>query len=178
MNYRIILFIVMIFAYSCKNLKARRPKQQGTKNFYAEVIKKSKKMNALERKRIEKWIEKDSIHNITSSPQGYWYYYVKKDSLSDQRPLIDDTVEIEYNVFDFNGKEIYGNQKKSYRVDKEDFIPALQDGIKLMKKDEVVTFIIPSYRAFGVMGDGHKIGINQSIISTVTLIDIKTDKKK
>ena len=65
--------------------------------------------------------------------------------------------------------------KRFYKVDKEDFIPALQDGIKLMKKGETIIFVIPSYRAFGVSGDGNKIGINQPIKSTVKLIDIKTN---
>jgi FKBP-type peptidyl-prolyl cis-trans isomerase FkpA len=42
-----------------------------------------------------------------------------------------------------------------------------------MKIGETITFVIPSYSAFGIIGDGHKIGINQSIKSTVTLINIK-----
>ena len=67
-------------------------------------------------------------------------------------------------------------QEKSYKIDKEDFIPALQDGIKLMKIGETITFVIPSYRAFGVTGDGNKIEVNQTIKSTVTLIDIKSNK--
>ena len=60
-----------------------------------------------------------------------------------------------------------------YRVDKEDLISALKVGIKLMKIGETIIFVIPSYSAFGISGDGNKIGINQSIISTVTLLNIK-----
>ena len=41
-------------------------------------------------------------------------------------------------------------------------------------KGETITFVIPSYRAFGVTGDGNKIAVNQPIQSTVTLIDIKS----
>jgi len=41
-----------------------------------------------------------------------------------------------------------------------------------MKVGEIITFVIPSYTAFGISGDGNKIGINQSIKSTVTLINI------
>ena len=61
---------------------------------------------------------------------------------------------------------------KKYIIDKEDFISGLQKGIKLMKIGETVTFVIPSYSAFGIAGDGNKIGINQSIKSKVTLINI------
>ena len=38
---------------------------------------------------------------------------------------------------------------------------------------ETIIFVIPSYNAFGISGDGNRIGINQSIKSTVTLISIK-----
>ena len=41
-----------------------------------------------------------------------------------------------------------------------------------MKLGEIITFVIPSYRAFGLVGDEHKIGINKTIKSTVKLIKI------
>ena len=59
------------------------------------------------------------------------------------------------------------------KVDEEVFIPALQQGLKLMKTGETIKFIIPSFNAYDVVGDENKIGINKSIISIVTLINIK-----
>ena len=41
-----------------------------------------------------------------------------------------------------------------------------------MKTGETITFVLPFYNAFGVLGDGNKIGVNQSIKITVTLIKI------
>jgi FKBP-type peptidyl-prolyl cis-trans isomerase len=78
-----------------------------------------------------------------------------------------------FDISDINGNILYKRQERNYKVDKEDFIPALQDGIKLMKKGETITFVIPSYSAFGITGDGNKIGVRQPIKSTVTLIEIK-----
>jgi len=91
-------------------------------------------------------------------------------------PKPGDEVTFEYNITDLQGNVIYAKEAmgiKKYLVDKEDFISALQIGIKLMKIGETVIFVIPSYNAFGVSGDGNKIGINQSIKSTVTLLNIK-----
>ncbi len=62
---------------------------------------------------------------------------------------------------------------KNYTVDKEDFISGIQKGIKLMKMGETIIFVIPSYNAFGVSGDGNKIGLNKTIKSKVTLLNIK-----
>ncbi len=177
MKHKFLFFIfLMLIGVSCKKPEARRPKKHGTTNFYKEVIEKNKKLNTLEKKRLEKLISLDTIRKYHSSANGFWYAYVKKDTVNTNFPKFEDIVQIQYNITDINGNIIYDNQERVYKVDKEDFIPALQDGIKLMKKGETITFVIPSYRAFGVVGDGNKVGVNQPIKSTVTLIDIKSNK--
>ncbi|CAM1333766.1 gliding motility-associated peptidyl-prolyl isomerase GldI [Tenacibaculum aestuariivivum] len=169
-NYLILFFLILV---SCKEPQARRPKKQGTTNFYKDVIAKNKKMNALEKKRLENWISKDTVTKYKVSENGFWYTYKVKDSVNAPKVTTENTVLLSFDVSDINGNIIYKKQKRTYKVDKEDFIPALQDGIKLMKKGEIITFVIPSYRAFGVTGDGNKITVNQPIKSTVTLIEIK-----
>ncbi|TDQ23791.1 gliding motility-associated peptidyl-prolyl isomerase GldI [Tenacibaculum caenipelagi] len=179
MKYRLLVFIsVIIVLVSCKEPEARRPKQQGTTNFYHEVVKKNKKLNALEKKYLEGLMALDTVNQYITSANGYWYTYVKKDTLNAKSPKFEDVVQIVYNITDIEGNIIYENKERSYKVDKEDFIPALQDGIKLMKIGETITFVIPSYRAFGVTGDGNKIAVNQPIQSTLTLIDIKSKKEE
>ncbi|SEB35401.1 peptidyl-prolyl isomerase, gliding motility-associated [Tenacibaculum sp. MAR_2009_124] len=177
MKVRILFLVTFMFLFSCGEPVARKPKKHGTTNFYKEVIRKNKKLNGLEKSRLESWIRKDTVHVYEESTQGYWYYYNKKDSVQSISPKLEDVVEIEFDIKNIKGNLLYEKMKRSYKVDKEDFIPALQDGIKLMKKGETITFVIPSYRAFGVSGDGNKIGINQPIKSTVTLIDIKTNQQ-
>lgn len=174
MKFNLVFFLLLVLSISsCKEPEARRPKKQGTVNFYKELIAKNKKLNALERKRLENFITKDTINEYIASENGFWYTYVVKDSLNTVKPKSDDLVLLAYNVSDIHGNIIYDKQERNYKVDKEDFIPALQDGIKLMKKGETIIFVIPSYRAFGVVGDGNKIVVNQPIKSTVTLIEIK-----
>lgn len=179
MKHKIILFVLIAsVVVSCKEPQARRPKQHGTTNFYKEVLKENKKLNALEKKRLEEWVAKDTVKEYKTSPNGFWYTYITKDTLNSNSPQFEDLVMLSYNIADLNGDILYEEKERSYKVDKEDFIPALQDGIKLMKKGETITFVIPSYRAFGVTGDGNKIAVNQPIQSTVTLIDIKSKKEE
>ncbi|PKH50747.1 gliding motility-associated peptidyl-prolyl isomerase GldI [Tenacibaculum sp. Bg11-29] len=174
MKLKIIFFLVVILGVvSCKEPEARRPNKQGTTNFYNEVVKKNKKLNALEKKRLENFISKDTVNQYTVSKNGFWYTYVVKDSLNTLKPKKEDVVLISFDISDINGNILYRRQERNYKVDKEDFIPALQDGIKLMRKGETITYIIPSYSAFGITGDGNKIGVRQPIKSTVTLIEIK-----
>ncbi|MFT7901028.1 gliding motility-associated peptidyl-prolyl isomerase GldI [Tenacibaculum ascidiaceicola] len=179
MKHKITFFVFMtLIMVSCKEPEARRPKQHGTTNFYKEVLKENKRLNTLEKKRLEEWVAKDTVKVYKSSPNGFWYTYITKDTLKSSSPQVEDLVMLSYDIVDLNGDILYEKRERSYKVDKEDFIPALQDGIKLMKKGETITFVIPSYRAFGVTGDGNKIAVNQPIQSTVTLIDIKSKKEE
>lgn len=179
MKHKILLFLVVsLVVVSCKKPEARRPKQHGTQNFYKEVLEENKRLNALEKSRIEQLIAQDTLKQYITSSNGFWYNYNVKDTLGLSSPKTEDLVVISYDIKDLYGEVLYKKNERTYKVDKEDFIPALQDGIKLMKKGETITFVIPSYRAFGVTGDGNKIAVNQPIQSTVTLIDIKTKNQK
>ena len=166
-SIQIISILMLLIA--CKQQQARRPKQHSTSNFYEEVIAENKKLNALEKARLEAFLKQDTTQTYIASSTGFWYTYNVKDTVKTEMPEKNDIVEITFNITDVLGNVIYPTQQKTYKVDKEDFIPGLQDGIKLMKQGETITFVIPSYRAFGVTGDGNKIGINQPIKSTLTI---------
>ena len=54
-----------------------------------------------------------------------------------------------------------------YYVDEENILPALREGIRLMKSGEIVSFLFPSYLCYGYQGDGQKIGNNQPLRFTI-----------
>ena len=67
---------------------------------------------------------------------------------------------------------------QTYYVDKEQkIIIGLRDGIKIMRKNEKVSFLFPSHMGFGYHGDNDAIKTNQPLICTVTLIDFKPEQK-
>ena len=120
-------------------------------------------------------IKNDTILDYKQSSEGFWYAYIHKNEENLPTPKIGDEVVIEYEILDLNDSIIYSKEElgqKTYKIDKEDFISGLQKGIKLMKTGETITFVLPFYNAFGVLGDGKKIGVNQSVKSTVTLIKL------
>ena len=173
MKRKLYVYIIPFLCLACSEIEARRPKQHSTTSFYKEVIEENKKLNKVEQKKIELLLAKDTLTNYLVSSSGFWYAYKSKDTLNTRYPAKGDIVNISYNISDVQGNLIYEEITRDYTVDKEDLIPALQEGIKLMKKGETITFVIPSYRAYGVVGDGNKIGINKTLKSTLTLIDIK-----
>jgi gliding motility-associated peptidyl-prolyl isomerase len=176
MKHKLIFIFVLGLLLSCSTPEARRPVSQKTATIISETIEQNKKLIALENKFIANYIAQDTTKTYVASAHGFWYSYDSKIEAEKELPQIGNVVELKYNIQDLNGNDIYSTQElgvKGYTVDKEDFIPGLQEGIKLMKVGETITFVIPSYRAFGLVGDGNKIKINQTIKSTVTLINIK-----
>ncbi len=176
MKHKLIFIFVLGLLLSCSAPEARRPVSQKTATIISDAIDQNKKLIALENKFIANYITQDTTKKYVTSTHGFWYSYISKIKTENELPKIGDVVELKYNIQDLNGNDIYSTEElgvKTYAVDKEDFIPALQEGIKLMKVGETITFVIPSYRAFGLVGDGNKIKINQTIKSTVTLINIK-----
>lgn len=180
MKFKSIIFaILLIGLWACKKTEARYPKQHSTTSFYTELIAKNKQLIRLENKKIAAFLAQDNEKKYIISPNGFWYTYEKKDSLQlSEPPKTSDIVTLQIEIKDLNNNIIYPKEEKIYKVDKEDLIPALQDGIKLMRKDETITFVIPSHRAFGITGDGNKIKGNQPIKSIITLINIKNQKNE
>ncbi len=172
-----MFFISMILVCtSCTEKEARRPVSKNKSYTLADTSEQMKKINKIEEAKIKRYISNDSLSNYIASPNGYWFQYLKKVFEISDTPQKEDVVELRYEILNLNNEIIYTKEElgiKTYKVDKEDFIPALQNGIKTMKVGETVKFVIPSYNAFGLVGDNDRIGINESIISIVSLINIK-----
>ncbi|WP_158837925.1 gliding motility-associated peptidyl-prolyl isomerase GldI [Polaribacter sp. L3A8] len=171
------LICIVLLCFGCsKKAAPRRPIMvKPSTTILKETINQSIRLNKIEEEKILSAIRKDSTNTYKVSPNGFWYTYVNKIEENTPTPKAGNTVTIAYNITDLQGTVIYSKKElgiKDYKVDKEDFISALQSGIKLMKIGETITFVIPSYNAFGLSGDGNRIEINQSIKSTVTLINI------
>lgn len=172
-SFLIIFFLAFI---SCSQPEPRRPITASKTYTLASTSEAMKEIKKRDEAKIQNYIQKDSLHTYEVSSSGYWFRYIQKNEEETKTPQKGDVVEISYTITDLNNQLIYSKEElgiKEYKIDKEDFIPALQIGIKTMKVGETITFVIPSYNAFGVVGDENKIGINQSLISTVTLINIK-----
>jgi gliding motility-associated peptidyl-prolyl isomerase len=176
MKTKFLFLVSFLFLFACSKIEPRRPiNPKPSTIFYKEAIDDSKKINKAEDEKIIQLIKKDTLQTYIQSSNGFWYTYIHKIEENLPTPKMGDEVLIEYEISDLNNSIIYSKAQlgqKTYKIDKEDFISGLQKGIKLMKTGETITFVLPFYNAFGVLGDGNKIGINKSVKSTVTLIKI------
>ncbi len=171
---RILLCVLcLLFLFpSCKTPEARKPVNIKSGSFIDESINRNKQLAAKQESRIQKIIDQDTTNSYITSEGGFWYFYNIKDTLSKRTPEFGDIVNFNYNVKDLNGKVIYTQEELdtiTYYIDKEELFLGLREGLKLMKAGETVTFLFPSYQAYGYYGDDNKIGTNIPLKTTVTL---------
>lgn len=170
--------ILTIFIFSCKSPEARRPVQSHSGTFIKESAARNKKIYDQEKKIIEDLIADDTVNNYIASENGFWYYYNRRDTTNSELPDLGDIVEFTYDIKDLNGTVIISEKEnglQQYKVDQsnQELISGVRQGIKLMKEGETVTFLFPSYKAFGYYGIEEKLGTNIPVQSTITLHDIE-----
>lgn len=175
------LFYILLFSAliaSCKSPEARRPLQSNSGTFIKESADRNKKIYDEEKSYIEKLIAKDSTNQYITSENGFWYFYNKRDTTSTEMPGLGDIVKFTYNIKDLHGNVILSEKENGlqhYKIDQsnQELISGIREGIKLMKEGETVTFLLPSYKAYGYYGIAEKLGTNIPVQSTITLHSIE-----
>lgn len=168
----IIVSFVFLFSNCKQSQEARRPVSQASGSFMKKSIERNKKLVSSEEDRIDSIIKSQPKVKYYSSKNGFWYTYKTQNTLDSLSPKRGDVAFFNYEIKDLKGKIIYSESElksQTYRVDKQNIMTGLREGIKLMRKTEKVVFIFPSHVAYGFHGDNKKIGTNQPLICTVKL---------
>ena len=182
MNYIKLSIYTLLFAVllvSCKQHEdARRPISSASGTFMKKSVDRNKKLIADEENAIKKIIRSNPKVKYYATRKGYWLSYDERNLNETQTPRKGDIAYFNLEVKDIKGNVIYSEADlgpQTYYVDKQDIMMGLRDGIKLMRKNETVTFLFPSHIAYGYHGDNKKIGPNESLICTVTLRNFVPD---
>ncbi len=163
---------------SCANPIPRKPVLRKTSTFLKESVLFNKTMNENEENAFAAFMEKDSLTEYLVSPNGFWYTFNQKNADA-KLPEIGDQVFYTFAVYDIHNAQIYSAEEigeKTYIIDKQEIIEGLRNGLKLMGAGDEATFLFPSHKVYGYLGDDNKIAINQPLIFKVQLI--KINKKK
>lgn len=182
MNYLKISIYSLLFAVlfvSCKqHEEARKPLSRTSGTFMKKSADRNKKLVANEEQVIKKIIKSNPKVKYYATRKGYWFSYDERNLNETQTPRKGDIAYFNLEIRDIKGNIIYSEADlgpQTYYVDKQDIMMGLRDGIKLMHKNETVTFLFPSHIAYGYHGDNKKIGTNESLMCTVTLRNFVPD---
>lgn len=172
--YTLLLLVII----ACAQPQPRKPVVIKTSTFLNESIERNKAIKKAEENIFKSLMKADSLNTYIASSNGFWYYYNKRDSIEIRLPVRGDEIVYEYQINSVNGDLIYSKEEigiRNYLVDKQELITGLQDGLKLMKQGEEVTFLFPSYKAYGYSGYKNITG-NQPLIYKVKLKEIIATK--
>ena len=175
-----VLILAALALVSCKQQQARMPVSRSSGEFLNASVARNKKRIKGEEGKIDSIIKSNPKIKYIASHKGYWYYYDSKNERDTLRPKKGDVASFDYEIKDLKGNVIYSQlelKPQTYVVDKQNIMMGLRHGIKLMHKNETVTFLFPSHMAFGYHGDDRRIGTNEPLICTVTLNDFKSNNK-
>jgi gliding motility-associated peptidyl-prolyl isomerase len=179
-SFIFILCFGLLFAFGCQEPEARRPIQKSSGSFMKESVKRNKKLISEEEKMIDSIIKSQPEKTYFASEKGYWYTYEIRNENDTITPKRGDMAYFDYEIYDLQGNIIYTAlelRPQDYLVDKQEIMLGLQNGIKLMRKNEKVTFLFPSHIAYGYLGDKNRIGPNVPILCLVTLTDFKPESE-
>lgn len=174
----IAYLVVFLIISSCSNPEPRKPIIRKTGSFLEKSVKRNITINKIEEGLLKSKMKKDSLHHFINSKNGFWYFYQVKDTLKSETPKKGDLAIFTYEVKNLNDQIIFSKEetgKIQYYVGKQEMISGLHDGIQLMKEGEKVTFLFPSYKAYGYSGN-EKVNPNQPLIFTVELLKINKIK--
>jgi gliding motility-associated peptidyl-prolyl isomerase len=169
MKKEIILLLLILLA-SCSEIIPRRPLNKKGNSFMSASAQRNKTLFKKEEQLLKKIAIKDSLLNYEMSESGFLYAYSKKNIEPLALPKKGEIVRFQYQIEDLYKNVIYSFEELGtveYAIDQEDLLPALREGLRLLKPNDVVVFLFPSYLCYSYQGDGQKIGINQPLRFTI-----------
>lgn len=174
---KIIVFVVLAgLCVGCGEPEPRKPVSVKSGSFFKESILRNKKLLEQEEQRIREIIQKDTLHHYHAGSNGFWYYFETKNATASYLPQPGDHLLFSYTIMSLNNDTIYTADQigsLSYRVDREQLFPGLQQALKLLKVKEKATFLFPSSQAYGYSGDGKAITPNTPLKASVLLYAIR-----
>tara|TARA_B110000971_G_C19836937_1_gene420714 strand:- start:6 stop:437 length:432 start_codon:yes stop_codon:yes gene_type:complete len=127
---------------------------------------RNKNLIKKEEQLLKEAASKDSLHKFKISKSGFLYAHIKSNSQASYLPIKGEIVRFNYQIEDLDQNVIYSFEEVGsveYAIDQDDLLPALREGLRLLRPRDVVVFLFPSYICYGYQGDGDKIGINQPL---------------
>jgi FKBP-type peptidyl-prolyl cis-trans isomerase len=152
------VFIIILFSaqiLSCNNTGEktvinRKPKSEEIEKLNSYLVQK-------DRERIQSYGERKNL-SLRETPSGLWYLI--KNEGKGKLFADNDRIEMEYECYLLDGTRCYSSKDKGPRdliLGKGEIETGLLEGLKMLRPGGEAIFIIPSFLAYGIVGDGKAI---------------------
>lgn len=138
-----------------------------------ELIDRNKKMMLLEQEKIDSFIKKTKLV-MDETKTGIHF---KIDSLGKgEKPKNLSEVELKYSIYLLDGSYCYSSDSSGVlqmKIGQSNEPTGLQEILQQIPCGSKAKIILPSYLAYGLSGDGDKIGSGASLIYNIELLKVK-----
>tara|TARA_R110001583_G_scaffold5921_3_gene31203 strand:- start:4689 stop:5225 length:537 start_codon:yes stop_codon:yes gene_type:complete len=178
MKYSKFIYILIFILVSCNKPIPRQPIVRKTSTLMNASVAYNKTLISIQESDFKLLMKKDSLNTYITSDFGFWYKFDIENTLG-YKPKSNDEVIYSQEIYNVNNQLIYSVDEigiLKYIVDKQEIVEGLREGLKLMSEGDIVTFLFPSHKVFGYLGDQNKIDINQPLVYKVKLIKINKNQ--
>jgi len=159
--------LLSIVLCSCKKTQPQLPANKIVENNEdAQTLLEINKKLALREDSLLKIVVNKKDKSFVKSELGFWYKITNKTNGS--LPKNNEQCEINYALKLLSGRVVLKESKKIV-IGKKDIVPGIEEGVKLLKKGERATLIIPWYLGYGMTGLDELIPPYTSLICEVEL---------
>ncbi len=163
--------LVVFFAVSCSSGTHREHKALSPAETKERLIRANRQFVKNQLDDIQDYIARHG-YKMDSTQTGLQYQIKKSNDIYGVAASANEIAGIRYKITLLDGRECYTADSALYReyhLTNDDMPAGLREGVLMMHEGDKALFIIPSYLAFGLTGDGDCIPPNAALVMTVSL---------
>ncbi len=172
-KYILIALVLALLSCNNSNDKNNQNKKLNFKKYKKHLLEANKHLVKTESQEIEDYIKRYNWDmKQTKTGLRYMIYKHGKGVKAEEGK----TAKINYTVELINGALCYSSEKdgpKEFVIGKRNVEAGLEQGVSLMRVGDRAKLIIPSYLAFGLIGDQNRIPKKATLIYDINLLEIK-----
>lgn len=169
----LLAFLGLVLVIAACEPERKKPKSLSEMKAYEKPLEDvNKYLLKKDESTISKYCERRGW-KMQMKPSGLWYTCLK--SSTEDSVKTGDDIEIKYKISLLDGTVLYDSEKlgtKSFTVGHSIEESGLEEGVLLMRNKEKYRFILPPYKAHGLLGDLKKIPARSIIVYEVEIVDI------
>ncbi len=169
----VFILIFVLLSAACKDDVKTKHKSIDKKKVEEAFVKINKAYIKVEDQQIDDYLNRRNW-NFIRTKSGLRYLIYKKGVGREIKS--GDVVTIEYSISLIRGEEIYSSKKlgdKTFQVDKSDEPSGLHQVIKLLRVGDRAKVVMPSYLAYGLIGDENKIPSKATLFYDIYVKKVK-----
>ncbi|MHC5201212.1 FKBP-type peptidyl-prolyl cis-trans isomerase [Myroides sp. LJL119] len=173
----LLVLIGIISLSSCQEKQpARSAITQNSNSVLGSSIHRNAELTQEQQDLFLQYIQDRPKEKYNHNQKGFYYTYLHRELRDSITAEPGDIVTYSYQISDLQDQTIYSFEQiatQTAQIDKQDLLPIIRQGLKILKQNEVIKILAPSELAYSYLGDTNKISKNQPLIFTIELKSIQ-----